>query len=634
MANIMTMKNVRNKVHRSGFDLSRRNSFTAKVGELLPVMCEEVLPGDKFSIKLQSFTRTQPLNSATFTRLRQYYDFYFVPMRLMWDKFPAFISQTNNPTHALSLFQGAQIDKQPWFSAKDMIDLLIYLRDYTGDKLKSNPYMDFPNYGKALNPLGYDTGGLNRYHQWCKLLNYLGYGDYYTTIESSATANSGTPQNPLSDSDDIALNPFPLFAYQKIYQDYFRFQQWEKSAPYTCNADYVMGILTSSSMPTGPASDNSRLLLPIILNQMQGFHGSAGSPCLFDMRYANYKKDLFMGVLPAPQFGDTAIASPISGQVSPAISTLDNGSYLQMNFSDTYSGSANTAGLSIFALRQAEFLQKWKEITQSGNLDYREQLEKHWNVKTSRFQSDLCDYLGGIAANVDVNEVTNSNLAEADYSANIFGKGIGSAQGGIDREFNEHGILMCIYHAEPVLDYFNIGLNRLNTKVTADAYAIPEFDSLGMEPLSMQDIIFTNASDVNGYNDIIGESTSAAAIGYVPRYIEYKTARDTVCGEFMHTMSHWVSPLDYTSILDRILAMHYDYDNGNATGISTTDVMMTAYAFKIRPAVVNPIFVSQVMPVFGDAVYKISPSETDCFLNAVYFDFKAVRNLSADGLPY
>ena len=38
MANIMSLKNVRNKASRNGFDLSRRTCFTSKVGELLPVL--------------------------------------------------------------------------------------------------------------------------------------------------------------------------------------------------------------------------------------------------------------------------------------------------------------------------------------------------------------------------------------------------------------------------------------------------------------------------------------------------------------------------------------------------------------------------------------------------------------------
>lgn len=104
-----------------------------------------------------------------------------------------------------------------------------------------------------------------------------------------------------------------------------------------------------------------------------------------------------------------------------------------------------------------------------------------------------------------------------------------------------------------------------------------------------------------------------------------------VRGAFMDSMSHWVSPLDSTSILDRILAMRYDYNKGDAVGVSTSDIMLTPYAFKIKPSVVNPIFVPQAGPVPDS---KVSPYEADVFLNAAYFDVKAVRNLSADGLPY
>ena len=50
MANIMEMKSIRNKPSRNGFDLSFKRNFTAKTGELLPIMCKEVIPGDKFTI--------------------------------------------------------------------------------------------------------------------------------------------------------------------------------------------------------------------------------------------------------------------------------------------------------------------------------------------------------------------------------------------------------------------------------------------------------------------------------------------------------------------------------------------------------------------------------------------------------
>ena len=45
----MNLKSLRNKPSRNGFDLSFKRNFTAKAGELLPVMVKEVLPGDVFS---------------------------------------------------------------------------------------------------------------------------------------------------------------------------------------------------------------------------------------------------------------------------------------------------------------------------------------------------------------------------------------------------------------------------------------------------------------------------------------------------------------------------------------------------------------------------------------------------------
>ena len=104
MANIMSLKSIRNKPSRNGFDLSFKKNFTAKAGELLPVMVKEVLPGDTFKINLKAFTRTQPVNTAAFARIREYYDFFFVPYDLLWNKSNTVLTQMyDNPQHAVSL---------------------------------------------------------------------------------------------------------------------------------------------------------------------------------------------------------------------------------------------------------------------------------------------------------------------------------------------------------------------------------------------------------------------------------------------------------------------------------------------------------------------------------------------------
>lgn len=76
-----------NKVHRSTFDLSRRNLFTSKIGELLPIFCEEVMPGDDIKVNMQHFSRSMPIQTAAFTRLRENVQFFFVPYTSLYYRF-------------------------------------------------------------------------------------------------------------------------------------------------------------------------------------------------------------------------------------------------------------------------------------------------------------------------------------------------------------------------------------------------------------------------------------------------------------------------------------------------------------------------------------------------------------------
>jgi hypothetical protein len=72
MASYTGMSNLQNHPHRSGFDIGRKNAFTAKVGELLPVYWDISMPGDKYKFNVEYFTRTQPVETSAYTRLREY----------------------------------------------------------------------------------------------------------------------------------------------------------------------------------------------------------------------------------------------------------------------------------------------------------------------------------------------------------------------------------------------------------------------------------------------------------------------------------------------------------------------------------------------------------------------------------
>ena len=89
--------------HRSSFDLSSKKLFKAKIGEILPCYWQIAIPGNKYRISSDWFTRTVPVNTAAYTRIKEYYDFYAVPLRLISRSLPqAFTQMSDYMTSAAS----------------------------------------------------------------------------------------------------------------------------------------------------------------------------------------------------------------------------------------------------------------------------------------------------------------------------------------------------------------------------------------------------------------------------------------------------------------------------------------------------------------------------------------------------
>ena len=62
------------------------------MGQLIPVMCDEVVPGDIFKIGSQAVVRFQPLVAPILHEINMYVHYYFVPYRLLWDDWEDFIT--------------------------------------------------------------------------------------------------------------------------------------------------------------------------------------------------------------------------------------------------------------------------------------------------------------------------------------------------------------------------------------------------------------------------------------------------------------------------------------------------------------------------------------------------------------
>ena len=435
MANVMTLKNVKNHTSRSGFDLSRRRGMSVKASQLEVVFAEDCLPGDNFPIEVSHFTRSMPLNRAAFTRMREYIDFYFVPYNLLWDKFNYFVYQLSKESNkATSINEVVNVSEEhPYCTTRDII---LYLRAIRGSEYRQNFF-------------GYSRADLT-----CKLLHELRMGDYYG-FESDDHPLYKWPRK---------VNLWKLLAYQKVYFDHYRDTRWERVYAPAFNLNYMTGALGTNALP---------------ISQIVNSNDGGQMYNMFDMRYSSWSKDMFMGVMPNSQFGDAASVD-LSSLFNPTTATdlafknkapnanvnTQSTGFLQTQNGDAYwemsptsvTKLAGAMGLTperlssaftILALRKAEALQKMNEVTQANDLDIPSQADAHWNVKVSDALSDKCRWLGGDVANFDISEVPNTNIT-GDNEATIAGKGTSASRGRVQFSTDVHGVLIGIYRIVPL----------------------------------------------------------------------------------------------------------------------------------------------------------------------------------------
>lgn len=74
------------------FDLSHERKMSFNMGDLIPMFCEEVLPGDRFRVNTEIMMRLAPMLAPIMHRVNVKTEFFFVPTRLIWNEFEDFIT--------------------------------------------------------------------------------------------------------------------------------------------------------------------------------------------------------------------------------------------------------------------------------------------------------------------------------------------------------------------------------------------------------------------------------------------------------------------------------------------------------------------------------------------------------------
>ena len=637
----MGLHGLKNKASRNSFDLSHRNLFTAKVGELLPCAVFEMNPGDTISLDSSYFTRTAPLETAAFTRLRENVQFFFVPYSLLWKYFN---SQVMNMTQTAA---GGDVSRV----ASGIVDNAVVSTQM--------PFIDYRSIKVYLNSIlktytdktaGYEDITLNngelRSAASAKLLQLLGYGNF---PEQNMKEYQALSQNVVNNSLNLSI--FRLLAYQKICNDHYTYRQWQPYDASLCNIDYLVPS-RSGSLNLGPS--------------LTGLKGDKLKKLnMFDLRFSNLPLDYFNGVLPTAQFGkesvvnlnidsgrtniEGVIGDPIynysdsnysqllgahSGGAFPHVTFVGtdensnliagrNGStgdvdFAQINTPHTHAlnGSANLSGvsgnLSILALRQATALQKYKEIQLANDADFVSQVEAHFGIKP-KHDSDTSIFIGGSSSMIDINPQVNQNLADWSQANAYKGAPTGSGSAKMKFTADTYGVVMGIYRCTPVLDYAHVGVDRTLLKTDASDFVIPELDSIGMQQNIQGEVIMpTYYRDEGSFSDFTDKDVRLS-YGYAPRYAELKTSFDRYNGAFCFGLKSWVTGLNVEQLHKQLYQAGEDFHMLNAVEL-----------FNCRPDLVSSIFLNTETLVTDDDNLYVG------LVNMAY----VVRNLSRYGLPY
>ena len=504
------------RVPLNRFDLSFDRIGTFKMGKLYPIICKEMLPGDRFRVRTDSLVRTMPLSSPAFGRLRMYIHYFFVPNRLVWDNWEDFITggESGEDTHVPPYL--------PWNKLSSM-DMLV-----RSDNNGSGNWIYKPEDGLVS-----------------------AFGLPVQPYSGGNFADAGV-LNGINTTAPVSALPFR--GYRLIWNEYYRDQNVDDELDINASAD---GDLSSNYKENGS-------------NWKAGLFG--------DLLSRRWLKDYFTSALPTPQRGPD-VQLPIVGEggtiqadgplklmvqnqgtggttttssvftpdlnvglgntTGIGISSSVNDQFpVEKDHSDLmYASGLTTAGGSVVAatindLRRAIALQRFYEISARAGSRYIETIMGHFHVRSSDARLQRPEYLGGGVTDINIGEVLQTSATDqTSPQGNMAGRGFGVGRSNqCTYRAEEHGYLFGIMSIIPEPYYFQ-GIDKDWTRQSRVDYYWPSFAHLGEQEIDKSELCVCS-SDVDA--DMYGK-----LFGYAPRYAEYKFSKNIITGLLRGSLGNW-----------------------------------------------------------------------------------------------
>ena len=483
MANIFNSIRLK-RPRRNVFYLSYENKLTANAGELVPIMCKPVVPGDKFRVNTEMLVRLAPLVAPMMHRVDVFTHYFFVPNRLLWNQWEDFITKGVDGT-GVPAFPKIAL-RSDWVNPTSAAALLSdgSLWDYLG----------LPTIG-GFNGIAFPERSPN------SVIPPVGY----------------------------EVSALPFRAYQLIYNEYYRDQNLTQPIDFTLdgglvtNVTEVMSLLTlrrrawekdyfTSALPwvqrgpdvTVPVNNNSGSLDVVLKDSPHAdvYHVPGTTAFPKDGALRSISGALVIG----------------GGEPDPA--------YLEPS---NFQVNVDELGVSINDLRTSNALQRWFERNARSGSRYIEQILSHFGVRSSDARLQRPQFLGGGRTPVSVSEVLQTSSTDTTSpQANMAGHGISAGVNhGFKRYFEEHGYIIGIMSIRPRTGYQQ-GVPKDFRKFDNMDFYFPEFAHLGEQEIKNEELYLQQTPAGND-----------GVFGYTPRYAEYKYSMNEVHGDFRGNMAFW-----------------------------------------------------------------------------------------------
>lgn len=503
MANIFNSIRLK-RPKRNVFNLSYENKLTMNMGELVPIMCMPIVPGDKFRVNTEALVRLAPLVAPMMHRVNVYTHYFFVPNRLVWNEWEDFITK------------GIDGEDAPVFPRFRIV----------------SSWNQFASEENCSAAFGDST-----------LWDYLG-------LPSVAGCGSKSFPNLVNKNGVVIPNEFevsalPFRAYQLIYNEYYRDQNLTDPIDFAltsglANTDFDrLTVLRRRAWEKDYFTSALPWLQrgPEVTVPING--GQTGLDVYYQSPGANkgqvWRDQLGRNWDIGATYDPTLIAypgqQPNQGQyvATKVGGTANDNRAPELDPNGTFKVDVDEMGVSIQDLRTSNALQRWFERNARGGSRYIEQILAHFGVRSSDARLQRPQFLGGGKMPIAVSEVLQTSSTDATSpQANMAGHGISAGvNNGFKHYFEEHGYVIGLMSIMPRTGYQQ-GVPRDFTKFDNMDFYFPEFAHLSEQEIKNQELYISNDPTYNG-----------GTFGYTPRYAEYKYHESEAHGDFRGNMSFW-----------------------------------------------------------------------------------------------